>query len=219
MEERLKAIQEANPDAALRPTGDWPALNCPQSSLLALLSYLRTEQQFDFLVDVTAIDHFEARPRFEVVYHLYSTGLHDYIRVVTPCEDAEKPHCPSVVSLWPTADWHERETFDMFGIEFDGHPDLRRILMWEDYPYFPLRKEFPLAGKEVPLPSPDVEETTGVTAKPAPMMGGPFHAPQKGTMAGREPRADDESWTESKERPAPSEEESRSTPREFEESK
>ena len=82
------------------------------------------------------------------------------------------------------------------GIRFVGHPDLRRILMWDDYPYHPLRKEFPLAGIDVPLPAADIAERTGVTAAPAPMMGGPFHAPQHGPMSRREPRADDESWNE-----------------------
>lgn len=217
MEERLTAIREAYPRLTPRASADWPAWNCPQEDLLALLGYLRDEHGFDFLVDVTAIDHFETRPRFEVVYHLYSTHRHEYLRVATPCADAAEPSCFSVTSLWPTADWHERETYDMFGIRFEGHPDLRRILMWDEYPYFPLRKEFPLAGKEVPLPSAEVEEVTGVTAKPAPMMGGPFHAPQKGRMSGREPRADDESWTEVRERPGAGDNGPRETLREFEE--
>jgi len=84
----------------------------------------------------------------------------------------------------------------MFGIRFEGHPDLRRILMWDGYPWYPLRKEFPLAGHEVELPSAETTERTGAKVLPAPMMGGPFHAPQRGTMRKREPRADDESWTE-----------------------
>jgi hypothetical protein len=79
----------------------------------------------------------------------------------------EKSELPTVTTVWRGADWHEREIYDMMGIRFRGHPDLRRILMWEGYPYFPLRKDFPLAGKPTELP--DVAFT-----KPAPLEGGPF---------------------------------------------
>ncbi|MEM9226432.1 MAG: NADH-quinone oxidoreductase subunit C, partial [Verrucomicrobiota bacterium] len=75
-----------------------------------------------------------------------------------------------------------------------------RILMWDDYPYYPLRKEFPLAGIETDLPAADVAEASGAKVIPAPMMGGPFHAPQTGEMSEREPRAADQSWTEEKEK-------------------
>lgn len=180
-----------------RPTLDYAAYNCPQDRILECLAHCKDQLGFDFLCDVTAIDHYEVSPRFEVVYHLYSTGNPGYLRIVTPCGDDENPVACSAVPLWPAADWHERETYDMFGIRFEGHPDLRRILMWDEYPYFPLRKEFPLAGHEVELPAADVVERTGVKVLPAPMMGGPFHSGQKGPMSKREPRADDESWTES----------------------
>lgn len=185
---------------SLRETLDHPAYNCPLDRVVSFLQALRDEHGFDFLTDVTAIDHYEADPRFEVVYHLFSTESHRWLRIVTPCGgDSETPTCPTVTTLWPSANWHERETYDLLGIHFEGHPDLRRILMWESYPYHPLRKEFPLAGIDVPFPSEDLTERTGgATVAPAPMMGGPFHAPQKGTMKKREPRADDESWTEIK---------------------
>lgn len=217
MKERIHAIKEVHPYLEDRPSSDWPALNCPQEHLLDLLKDLKESHDFDFLSDVTAIDHFESRPRFEVVYHLYSTNRHEYLRIVAPCTGETDPVCPSVVSLWATADWHERETFDMFGIRFEGHPDLRRILMWDSYPYHPLRKEFPLAGKEVEFPSEELTEATGTSVKPAPMMGGPFHSPQTGTMAHREPRADDESWTEIRERPDEAIDEVDDKPREFKE--
>lgn len=181
---------------SLRESLDHVAVNCPQEELLNFLRAMRETQNFDFLSDVTAIDHYEQSPRFEVVYHLYSTTRNHWLRVCSPCADDNEPGCPSIVELWPGANWHEREVYDMFGIRFEGHPDLRRILMWEGYPYFPLRKEFPLAGHEVELPDFDVREATGARVIPAPMAGGPFHAPQHGSMKYREPRADDESWTE-----------------------
>lgn len=185
-----------------RPSLDLPAVDCPQDQLLAFLRHLRDDRHFDMLMDVTAIDHYEESPRYEVVYHLFSSSNHRYLRVATPCAGDEEPHAHSITQLWSAADWHERETYDMFGIVFDGHPDLRRILMWDGYPFYPLRKEFPLAGHEVELPATDVAERTGVTAKPAPMMGGPFHASQRGAMSKREPRADDESWNEANEKDA-----------------
>jgi len=200
MKERLSSIEDAWPHLTNRDSSDWPAYNCPQEAVLDFLAYLKSEQDFDFLADLTAIDHFEALPRYEVVYHLYSTERHEYLRVATPCAGNADPVCVSVVPLWATADWHERETYDMFGIQFEGHPDLRRILMWEGYPFHPLRKEFPLAGEDVEFPDADLTEATGTRVKPAPMMGGPFHSPQVGTMARREPRADDESWTEIREK-------------------
>jgi NADH-quinone oxidoreductase subunit C len=118
------------------------------------------------------------------------------------CPDDAAPAVPTAVPLWPGANWHEREAYDMFGIQFTGHPDLRRILMWDGYPYFPLRKEFPLAGIETPLPDPDVVAETKVSAKPAPMAGGPFVASSGEINLGdAEPRAKDESWNERREKP------------------
>ncbi len=196
------ALRERFPGVTERPSLDLAAFNCPFGELRDILRFLRDEAGFDMLMDVTAIDAYEESPRFTVVYHLFSTSRHEYVRVAAPCEDDVEPRAPSVADLWPAGDWHERETYDMFGITFTGHPDLRRILMWDGYPYFPLRKEFPLAGHEVDLPGADVAERTGAKVLPAPMMGGPFHAPQKGPMSRREPRADDESWTETREKDA-----------------
>ncbi len=200
MKAQMKTILEAHPYLIERESADWPAFNCPQDRLMDCLQSLQEEHGFDFLADLTAIDHFDAQPRFEVVYQLFSTERHEYLRIATPCGGDPDPVCPSVVPLWKTANWHEREAYDMFGIEFSGHPDLRRILMWDGYPYHPLRKEFPLAGKEVEFPDEGLREATGKTVLPAPMMGGPFHASQTGSMAKREPRADDESWNEARDR-------------------
>ena len=98
--------------------------------------------RFDMLVDVTAV-HWPDRPRtFEVVYHLYSYPRNDRLRIKVPLPAGRA--VPSLTGLWKSADWNERETYDMFGIEFQGHPDLRRILMPDDYTDFPLLKELPL---------------------------------------------------------------------------
>lgn len=197
----LSELLEAHDFLSKRESLDHPAVNCPAERLLELLAELRDRHGLDMLTDITAIDWHEQSPRFTVVYHLFSTEGHSYFRVACDCGDDEEPVIPSVSSLWPGANWHERETYDMFGIKFEGHPDLRRILMWEDYPYFPLRKDFPLAGKDVDLPGADVAEETGARVIAAPMMGGPFHASPGKPMSEGEPRAKDESWTEEKEKP------------------
>jgi len=197
------ALKDRFPDAAPRPSSDHPAFNVPIIELVPMLKWLRDEQRYDFLSDVTAIDWAEGvSPRFTVVYHLYSTTAHQFLRVAANCADDVDPVAPSVVELWAGANWHERETYDMFGIKFAGHPDLRRILMWEGYPYFPLRKEFPLAGIETALPDPEVAAETHVRVKSAPMMGGPFVASSgELNLSEAEPRAKDESWTERREKP------------------
>lgn len=201
-EDLSQSLSGAFPFLAVRSSADIPAFNCPVDQFLELVQKLKSDWGFDLLVDVTALDNgVEAEPRFTGVYHLFSLQHHDYVRLAVDCADSENPELPSLVSLYAAADWHERESYDMFGIRYAGHPDLRRILMWEGYPYFPLRKDFPLAGKETEFPAADVAEVTGVEVKAAPMMGGPFHAPQRAHMSEREPRARDESWTEKNEKP------------------
>jgi NADH-quinone oxidoreductase subunit C len=182
---------------------DCLTLDCGESEVKQLFLHLRDEETFDLLVDLTAIDHGEtAEYRFSVVSHLYSRIHRDYLRIHSICEDNESPKFPSVSSIFPAANWHEREAFDMFGIHFSDHPNLKRILMWDEYPYYPLRKDFPLAGIETPLPAADVAEVTNASVDPAPMMGGPFVASSDGTMSESEPRAKDESWTEESEKPS-----------------
>ena len=186
-----------------RPSADHPAINVPADEIFAVLKYLRDEFAFDLLVDVTAIDWGqETSPRFTVVYHLLSTTLHHYVRVATACPNDAEPSVATVVPLWAGANWHEREVYDMFGIKFAGHPELKRILMWDEYPYFPLRKEFPLAGIETPLPDAEVVEQTGAKAIAAPMVGGPFVASSgEINLTEAEPRAKDESWNEGRAKP------------------
>jgi NADH-quinone oxidoreductase subunit C len=202
MSELIETLQPRFEGLEPRQSSDHPAVQCPVSLLLPLIECLRDEFHYEILCDVTGIDWEERSPRFSVVYHLYSVGEHRYLRVVTDCEDDENPAVPSIVALYPGANWHERETFDMFGIRFEGHPDLRRILMWDEYPYFPLRKEFPLAGIETDLPDPEISEETRAKVLAAPMMGGPFVASTGSPMSRSEPRAKDQSWTEWKKKSA-----------------
>jgi NADH-quinone oxidoreductase subunit C len=197
------ALREKFPQAAARASLDWPAFNVPAGEALAVLKYLRDELAYDLLADVTAVDWSAGKsPRFTVVWHVYSTARHDYVRLAADCPDDAAPVMPSAAGLWPGANWHERETYDMFGIVFEGHPDLRRILMWEGYPHFPLRKEFPLAGIETPLPDVEVAAETKAKLIPAPMAGGPFVASSGAFGLGdAEPTAKDESWNERREKP------------------
>jgi NADH-quinone oxidoreductase subunit C len=197
------ALKAQFPQVTERASLDHPAANVPAADIPAVLRTLRDEQAFDLLADVTAIDWaIGASPRFTVVYHLFSTTRHDYLRIAADCPNDEAPAVPSVADIWPGANWHERETYDMFGIKFEGHPDLRRILMWDGYPHFPLRKEFPLAGVETELPDPDVVAETGAKAIAAPMAGGPFVASTgRMNLGDAEPRAKDESWNEQRPRP------------------
>lgn len=196
-------LKERFPQVTERASLDHPAFNVPSADLFAVLKFLRDERGFDLLVDVTAIDWAEGvSPRFTVVYHLLSTTRTSYLRIASDCVNDAEPIVPSVESLWPAANWHEREAYDMFGIKFQGHPDLRRILMWDGYPYYPLRKEFPLAGIETVLPDEQIAAETGTKVIAAPMMGGPFvAAPGEINLSEAEPRAKDESWHERKEKP------------------
>jgi NADH-quinone oxidoreductase subunit C len=142
----------------------------------------RDELSFDYLLDISSVDNFGSEPRFEVVYELYSMTMSVHLRLKLRVSE-DDPAVDTVSDIWPTANWHEREIWDMMGLRFNGHPDLRRILMWEGYPYFPLRKEFPLEG--LPSDMPDVAFTSI-----APMEGGPFITqPGTATTKDREPRA------------------------------
>jgi len=118
--------------------------------LVEVCSYLKSTPaaRFDFLADICGVDRGpEEEPRFEVNYHLFSTTIHHRLRLKVLLTD-EDPHVPTVTGVWRTANWHERETFDLFGVIFDGHPDLRRILLPDDWQGYALRKDFPLRGYE-----------------------------------------------------------------------
>jgi NADH-quinone oxidoreductase subunit C len=152
------------------------------SDLREIAQFCRDQLSFDYLLDITSIDNFGEEPRFEMVYHLYSIPRAGHVRLRLKMSE-EIAAVDTVSDIWPTANWHEREVYDMMGIKFRGHPDLRRILMWDGYPYFPLRKDFPLAG--LPSAMPDVAFT-----KITPLEGGPFvTVPSTAGSKDREPRA------------------------------
>jgi NADH-quinone oxidoreductase subunit C len=152
------------------------------TDLREIAKFCRDELSFDYLIDITSIDNSGEEPRFEIVYELYSVSLGAHLRLKLRVSEAAGA-VDTVSDIWPTANWHEREIYDMMGIKFDGHPDLRRILMWDGYPFFPLRKEFPLEG--LPSEVPDVAFT-----KATPLEGGPFVTrPSTATAKDREPRA------------------------------
>ena len=149
--------------------------------IVAVCEFAKDQLGFDYLVDVSSLDNYGDDPRWTVVYELRSLQNANEIRLKTDVSE-EKSELPSVVGIWKTANWHEREIYDMMGIRFSGHPDLRRILMWEGYPYFPLRKDFPLAGKPTDLPGVAFTRVT-------PMEGGPFvTVPTSEDSIVREPR-------------------------------
>lgn len=129
-------------------------------AIVDICNYLKEEHRFVYLVDVFGTDRFTSEDRFEVVYNLMC--LRDQIRLfVKVWLPEENPVIASVTSVWKSANWFERQTYDMFGIRFTDHPDFRRIYMPEDFDYFPLRKEFPLLGIpgsiELPSSTPDPE--------------------------------------------------------------
>ncbi|MBP1605145.1 MAG: hypothetical protein H6Q08_519 [Acidobacteria bacterium] len=125
--------------------GDW-TLIVPRDRLVEVATWLRDtpESRFDFCSDLTAVDWPPRAERFDLVYCLYSVPHRRRVRLKVRLKDGEA--APSVTGIWPAANWFEREVFDMFGIRFDGHPDLRRILMPDDWQGHPQRKDYPLEG-------------------------------------------------------------------------
>lgn len=154
-----------------------------QGKAREILQFCRDELGYDYLIDICSLDYLGEEPRWEMVYELYSlgNGKREHLRIRYKLPEDQK--ADSVSDLWPTAEWLEREVYDMMGIEFNGLGDHRRILMWEGYPYHPLRKDFPLAGR--PTEMPDVAFT-----KRTPLAGGPFvTAPTSDSTVHREPRS------------------------------
>lgn len=153
----------------------------PLDVLHALMAKCKADMGYEMILDMASIDHFGEDPRYEMVYEISTVDDSKHLRVKAAV--SEEQVVPSLTDIWAGADWHEREVWDMMGIPFSGHPNLKRILMWEGYPFHPLRKDFPLAGR--PSDMPDVA-FTGV----APLEGGPFVTCAGGEdTVRREPRA------------------------------
>ena len=145
--ERLKAENAAWITDFKDARGEVTAI-VPRESIADVCRFLKTTCDFNLLADLCGADcGAEEDPRFEVNYHLFSTVHHSRLRLKVLLSEDE-PNVPTVVTVWKTADWHERETFDMFGVIFDGHPDLRRILLPSDFDGHALRKDYPLRGYE-----------------------------------------------------------------------
>jgi len=147
----LGILSEAFPKGVLetgQPQGDAVALVEP-GHLLKVMEFLKKDArlQFNMLADITAVDHLGRNPRFDVVYHLVSIPLGHRLRIKVRPDDAA-PAVDSLVSLWDSANWLEREVWDMFGIRFVGHPDLRRILLYEEFQGHPLRKDYPIRKRQ-----------------------------------------------------------------------
>jgi NADH-quinone oxidoreductase subunit C len=120
----------------------------PRESIVDVCSFLKHECGFDMLADLCGADRGpEEDPRFEVNYHLFGTKHHDRLRLKVLLSE-DDAHVATVTTLWKTAEWHERETYDLVGVIFDGHPDLRRILLPSDFDGHALRKDYPLRGYE-----------------------------------------------------------------------
>jgi NADH-quinone oxidoreductase subunit C len=135
-----------------------------REQVVDILTFLRQdpEMAFEFLMDVTAVDYLGREPRFEVVYHLYSFSKNQRVRIKTGVPEAD-PVVDTASTIWRGADWFEREIYDMYGIRFAGHPDLRRILLYEEFEGHPLRKDYPIdlrqptvATREFPDPEKQV---------------------------------------------------------------
>ncbi len=120
-----------------------------REDVVPVCTFLRDDRELSlrFLSDLTAVDRLGRKPRFDVVYHLYSLEKNHRVRLKVGVDEDES--VPSVTAVWSNSNWFEREVFDMFGIRFDNHPDLRRILMPDDWEGHPLRKDFPLTREEV----------------------------------------------------------------------
>jgi NADH-quinone oxidoreductase subunit C len=144
----IERIRERLGETAILETAEYRGevtVVVAKEALVDVAEFLKedAEFRFDFLSDVCGVDWKGRAERFEVVYHLYSIEHNTRLRLKVRLSESELS-LPSVTGIWATANWHERETFDMFGIEFTGHPDLRRILNPDDFEGFPFRKDFPI---------------------------------------------------------------------------
>ena len=137
------------------------SITIPRDSMLEIFRLLKEDPKLDFniLADITAVDYLGKKiPRFEVVYQLYSLSLNHRLQVKVPVPE-EEPTVDSLTPLWKGANWLEREVWDMFGVRFHGHPDLRRVLLYEQFQGHPLRKDYPVNLRQPLIPEREVEGT------------------------------------------------------------
>ena len=144
-------LRERFPDVGLVVSSgiDMDVVTVPPEQLVDVLSALRDALGFEMLTDVTCVDWLPREPRYDVIYHLLSMQDNARVRVKVPLADADELHVPSATGVFPGADWHEREVWDFFGVIFDGHPNLTRILMPDEWIGHPLRKDYPVGGVPV----------------------------------------------------------------------
>ena len=152
----VETIRSKFPQAVLETVNfrDEQTLILAVEQLVPICNYLKKNLQYDFLETITAVDWPERIPRYDVVYQLLSITNQCYLRlkVCVGKRREEHPAVPTVTGVWPGANWYEREIYDLFGLTFSGHPDLRRILMPSDWTTHPLRKDYPLSGFDLPEP-------------------------------------------------------------------
>lgn len=155
MQALLEQLKQKFGDAVLETAsfhGDETAL-VRVDRLLDICNYLKTEAQMNFLMDVCGADYPERRERFEVIYHFYSLATRKRLRIKVRVTEAD-PRVPTVMDIWKSADWFEREAFDLFGIIFEGHPYLRRLLTYDEFEGHALRKDYPVNRRQkIPTPS------------------------------------------------------------------
>jgi NADH-quinone oxidoreductase subunit C len=148
-EQTIATLRQEFPDLASSEFRGQTRVVVPREAIHQVLRVLKEKLGFDMLVDVTCVDYLDyrdAKDRFGLVYLLANTDSSERITVRTLVNDPE-PRVPTAVDLWEGANWLEREVWDMFGVRFDGHPDLRRILLPEEFTAHPLRKDYPLQGR------------------------------------------------------------------------
>jgi NADH-quinone oxidoreductase subunit C len=147
----LKKLSDRFPDSILEThsfRGDDTAV-VKKEAIIAICSFLRDDEAllYNFMMDLTAVDYLGKDPRFEVVYHLYSLKFNRRVRIKARVSEADCS-IDSIVPIWVSANWFEREVFDMYGITFNGHPELRRILLYEGFEGHPLRKDYPIKKRQ-----------------------------------------------------------------------
>jgi NADH-quinone oxidoreductase subunit C len=156
----IDALVERFPEAVYEPYVGVGGDDCAfvkKERIVEVCRFLKQERGFDMAPYVTAVDYLGQDPRFEVVYNLYATKANERVRLRVKVSEQDCT-IPTVTSVWRGADWFERYCFDMYGIRVEGHPDPRRLLMYEEFVGHPLRKDYPLKGRQPLLPEREVRD-------------------------------------------------------------